>query len=343
MNLQGLQLIYDRKPSFSALLQAQSHDWLTVVSKDSNRLFGFASMSVTPRYWNGELQNICYLGDLRAEYDRSTMKLWRRAYGDLLLMCQGYFRSRPPQKFLTAILKDNKIAQQSLVRQRPGKTFAYDYIKSIQMVNILGSFFPVSHHKGIRWARSNEEESLRSFIETCHRKMNMGYDYSSSEQSEWNYRKANWPDWSIDSFLVMEEEGEIQAVCFPWSPTALKRMRVENCSWGMRWLFKISGLFGCKNPKVGENFTTLYLTHLSFLKTELRNENWYGYEFSKFLLKSKALRKSNLISFCSQTPHKSPSALLVQKTDVDLFFVRSAEESKAVFVDDYIDFEMALV
>lgn len=343
MDLQGLKLIYDRRPYFSSLLKAQSNQWLTILSKREGRSLGFASMSVSPRYFNGKLQNVCYLGDLRTELDSKTLRLWRKSYGDVLELCKGHFSSAPPKKFLTAILKNNQVAKRSLVHSKRKNPVTYDFLKTVQMVNVLGAYMPFKKPDSVRWATKDDRKKIQKFLQNTHEQMQLGYDFSIKDASEWKNREKNWPNWSIEKFLLKEVDGQIVGLCMPWSPTQLKRMRITDCDWKLKTLFSLAKLFGCKNPKVGENFSTLYLTHMSFDRNSSFNEINLGYEFSRFLFKEGALKKYNLISFCSQTPQKSRAGLLTQTTDVDLYFVRPSHEQKSEPINDYIDFEMTLV
>ena len=138
MKLLGLSLAYERSPSFNALLRAQGLAFKTIISRRNGILTGLFSISSSPRYLQGARVQAAYLGDFRIENDLKIAAFWRKQYGQILNLFSQEPSLNQPKIFITAILKDNKLAQKTLVDNPRGQgEFKYHFLRSVDMINIL--------------------------------------------------------------------------------------------------------------------------------------------------------------------------------------------------------------
>ena len=84
MHVGGMELVYEREPSFNELLRIQAPEQMTVVAVEQNEIRGFASFSTGERLIDGKPVRASYAGDMRVRTSRilgaSLATLLRRSF-----------------------------------------------------------------------------------------------------------------------------------------------------------------------------------------------------------------------------------------------------------------------
>ncbi len=334
MKLAGLNLIYQRSPDFTALLRAQSSDYLSIVGRHNQEFLGFASASMSRRYVEDKLLRVGYLGDMRIQSSRLTSRLWRKAYPKLLQHLAADY-------FFTAIVAQNRTAKKNLVNQKRSSGFRYDFLKTVRMINLLARKpWSSGSRLLVRPAVQTDESNIRKLLTRFNKNVFLGYDFSEAEGNEWTHRQLHWPGWRLEDFLVLEKDKRILAVTLPWAPTAIKRMMIDRCPWPFRILNQISKFFGGKAVRAGENLSTLYLTHLAWDDSLTSREG--AEAFAHWLFKNR--HNHHIISYAEQKHRqKSSGAFVSFEFEIDLFSVRLESQPPRQPVDGLVGFEMGIV
>ncbi len=350
MHLLGLKLIYQRTPSFCALLKAQGIKYQTIVSKRKNLITGLFSISTAPRYFSGESKSVAYLGDFRIEKDRKIAHFWRQHYAIALELFSLSPELNQPQIFLTAILQNNISAKKSLVEnpKRP-RSFQYHFLRSVQMVNVVSkriARFGKSKNS-VRYARSDEELRIRDFISLEERKKHLGFDFESNNFELWNHRKNTFPAFEVTRFVIVEDsQQKLLAVTLPWSPDSIKRMILKDLNKPLKFFLSLLSVFGVRVPKQNESLKTLYLTHLNLIDS-VNPKNTIS-EILDWLGDQQSTNGYHMISFANWW-NVSWKRYLHYSIEVNLFEVTSGlQTAKSIgngenLVSKPFGFEMALV
>ena len=351
MRLLGLSLAYERSPSFNALLRAQGLAFKTIISKRKSALTGLFSISSSPRYLAKSPIQVAYLGDFRIENDLKIAAFWRKNYGRAL----DLFRREPslnqPHIFVTAILKENKLAQKTLVDNPRGQgEFKYHFIRSVEMINILSGPILGKRRRNVkysvRFVKPQEEQKLIDFIDRCEKVKCLGFDFKGNGSELWQQRTKFFPQFSITRFLVVENrQGDWIGVTLPSSPDDLKRMRLQALSWPIKFFFTTLKILGIRLPAAGEAINTLYLTHFNVQSGADAKE--VAETILHFVRKNGISKSYHMISFANWWNH-SWSEYLTYSTAINLYEVTSAShEPKLAFENDLtaqpLGFEMVLV
>ncbi len=345
MKLPGMNLVYDRSPKFRSLLDCQSDQWLTLMGRVDGRALGFASLSWGPRYVNGEIKNVSYLGDLRVLPVKEASSIWKNFYPILL----DYSRENLKIDYhLTAILADNKFAIKALVAENPKRKFKYHPLNSTTMINVLGTKPFMLSKSALKVERISVKDAVKEglidFMDREEKKKLFGYDF---KHSEWKRRLKSWPLIENFEFFVIRDRNGIRGLSLPWSISPIKRMRVEKMKNALKVLFKGLSLLGLTLPKDGESLKIPYLTHLTFHPEAKNSER--AEMVSAFIQETKKLpwaKGAHFISFddswnlCSE---KFLTPYILQKTQVNLYAVTSVNETIPLeFAGVTLGFEMVL-
>ena len=342
MKLPGFDLIYDRRPDFTALLMLQAPKHQTYVGISSEKLVACFSLSWGPRYIQGEQKTVSYISDFRASGDRSIALMWRKFYPEFIRtsLNEGI------DQHTTAILADNQIALNNLLHPHRDLGFKYDYLKKLTMVNVFAKkpWRKKSSPFSVRFAKPDEEADLIDFLDSESRKSLFGYCYKNFE---WDFRRAHWPNFSTEKFLVVKNKADrLIACCLPWAPTTVKKMRVRNLGLPVRMLLFILKTFGLKLPAEAECLKTMYLTNLQ-ISTETSREQraLILQSFLEFTLEQHR-DKFHMLSWADEENLHGESAFqrfFQQTTEVLLYRVRPSEHPATPPIEAKICFEMALV
>ena len=105
MRISGIELLYDRRPSFQKLLRCQSSTYMTIIAWLNKKTAGLFSLSSQKKWINGKKVSCGYIGDFRTDGSKEVAKFWRKNYGELLKVISSDIELGRPQYYLTAILK----------------------------------------------------------------------------------------------------------------------------------------------------------------------------------------------------------------------------------------------
>lgn len=344
MKLPGLNLIYDRSPDLTTLLDCQAPHHLTIVGEEDQRLLGLASLSWGKRYVFGEKQTASYLGDLRTVRDRKAGLIWKGFFTKFL----DGIKQSGIQHVVSGVLADNAFAMKSLV-ERDDNEFKYHYLQQLMMVNFLGQK-PLQSKKNaykvnMTPVQSAQAERLVSFMDQREKEKMFGYCLTDGE---WQRRLEIWPDFNLAKIYSIETEKGIRATCIPWSVNKAKRMKAQDIRWwfslSMNWL----KVFGIKIPKENEALDIAYLTHLNFAPDASVDEKAILLDaMIQEMRKEKWIKNSSFISYADQNNLYQQDLFkkyALQTTKVNLYLVTKRDETiSSNFLNQDVSFEMALV
>ncbi|CAN5435822.1 hypothetical protein BH10BDE1_BH10BDE1_05530 [soil metagenome] len=248
----GMELLYDRTPDFFSVLRARGNASAVITARQgsSRDLWGLGSVSVREGYFNGAEARVAYLGDLRMLLSRSTARVWRQLYNQLL---QDIANELGVASFLTAIVGDNTGALRSLVSRRNNE-FTYEPLGRLRLLGILGRFSLLANgrrkldEKRILLGADAEPEFARFYSSRA-----CGMRHGWKEVP-----KAGLP------IVLKNRHGETKIVARLVSPDAMKRMRIQSVEWKTRLLFQSLRATGVHPVAAGSSITTTYLSWVCF-------------------------------------------------------------------------------
>ncbi|MEQ1877239.1 MAG: hypothetical protein ABL958_11370, partial [Bdellovibrionia bacterium] len=306
---QTLKLRYIRSPDFFRFLKYRAPVNYVFAGRTTSRsISGIAAYSFNRAYINGAEETICYLGDLRAEFNRETAVSWRDLYGEILLNARNLPGLGGCRYFFTAIIDDNQTARRTLV-DRSNNPFVYRELCKYKMVNIVrrkpwaGIPSPPAPYSGrgrrstknawgVRRAEPLDLEQLTAFLAREARLRQFGPAFTS----ELPRRLSEWNAFSLGSFFIHENaEGQIDGCVAPWSPAPAKKIIVEEIPPSMRAFRAAMGLFGRGVPGPGEELEISYLTH--FQISSSMDEGGRGKIFEE-LLSAAYRERPGILGYC---------------------------------------------
>lgn len=272
MKAAGVELVYDRSPKFTSILQHQSDHYKTIVLEHENSLASFFSYSWGPRYVYDQVKTVGYIGDFRVQNPRQAARVWRDFYGRFLDFLSQ--QENGIDYFFTGILDSNTEAMNNLVIRGGKNGFYYHYINSQVMVNLLARKVWAARSKSpyvVTPLQKHEFDIAQEMLDEDQQRKLFGYPFRG-DLSEWERRQRVWRGWSQKNFLAIRINGELKAICLPWSPTAAKRMLIRNTPLTMKWALQSLHFAGAHVPQPNQQIETLYLTHLGFAYGVLADE-----------------------------------------------------------------------
>ncbi len=256
ISLSGLDVVYDRSPDFFALLKARGSASAAITARltepygSSRDLLGLGSISVREGFYNQTAVRVAQLGDLRVLLSRSTARVWRQLYNQLLKDVSGELGV---ESFLTAIVGDNTAALRSLVTRRRSD-FLYEPLGRLRLLGIFG-----------RWSFLGKSQ-----IRFDSRRVAVGA-VAEPEFQEFYVRRATtlrhgWTQIpNVGTAIVLKNQrGEIRAVARLVSPDSMKRLRIQNMNFSTRAVLQALRATGGPELKVGASLSTNYLSWVSF-------------------------------------------------------------------------------
>jgi hypothetical protein len=348
MKLPGLNLIYDRSPTFLSLLKAQAPEFQTFIGRHEGKMLGFASLAWGPRWLKEEKKIVSYIGDLRVVPVKEAKAMWKQFYPALLDCSKEVFGI---DYHLTAVLSDNKFALKSLVEEGRKRSFKYHPLKPTTMVNIL-SKNPLSPYPALRpqehirkiSVMSSEMEKVLTFMDQSERKKIFGH---CLKESEWARRLKTWDGLQESSLYLFENEKGLRATCLPWSANALKRLKVNSMKGWLKAGLVLPRLLGLPFPKNDEALKIVYLTHLYFAEDVTDEER--ALILNQFIQEMRTqdwIKKATFISYADPWGihrHRLMKKFFLQKTPVNLYAVtREGESLSFPYAGEDVGFEMSL-
>lgn len=262
MQGRGLNLAYERSPTFFHFLNYQGDEKFVIVAKNSTgSILLVASITTREGYVKGKKTRIAYLSDLRVDSSKITTKFfyqWKTCMGELIKnmhliekICADYI--------ITAIMADNIGAKRSLVN-RSKNSFEYLKLSNYKMINIFKKFKVTrSSQYEVSWCEGNNNEVL-DFLEKQEKKKDFGYtrEFIVSAVNKWQGVTAS-------KLLVVRKRGEIMAVTFLWNPSPVKKIIIKSLPRSLKKLHFLLSLF-MKTPTENEEFKIEYLNFLNIVK-----------------------------------------------------------------------------
>ena len=252
LRLSGMELLNDRGPDFFSLLRARGNASAVMTARmgNSKDLWGLGSISVREGYFNQAESRVAYLGDLRMLLSRSTGRVWRQLYNQML---QDVSTELGVAGFLTAIVGENKAALRSLVSRRNSE-FVYEPLGSLRILGILGRWALLSNGRRrlddqrIQIGEAAEAEFQRFY---CDRARGMRHGWKEVP-------KAGVP------IVLKNRHGETKVVARLVSPDPMKRLKIQSIDWKTRTLFQALRATGMPAFGEGASLTTTYLSWVCF-------------------------------------------------------------------------------
>lgn len=252
INLSGLELIQDRSPDFFSLLRARGHASASLTARlgASRELWGLGSISVREGFFNRAPARVAYLGDLRMLLSRSTARVWRQLYSQIL---QDVADELKVAGFLTAIVGDNKAALRSLVSRRNSE-FVYEPLGRMRLLGILGRKGWLANGR-----RKLEAERLSVGVEAEAEFRR----FSSLRAREIRHGWVETPTTGVP-IVLRNRHGETKIVARLVSPNPMKRLRVQSVDWRAQAVFQAMCLTGAPAVSAGSGLPTTYLSWVCY-------------------------------------------------------------------------------
>lgn len=334
----GLQ--YLRGPDFFAMMEARSDQGLVLVHEDSHgEIQGVATFSFREGMIRGERKMLAYLGDLRVGLDRSLIRVWKKAYAELLASAHEIPEMAYTSDFLTSVIDDNSVAQRALVSDKRG-LIQYTPLVRYKMVNIFRRFAlsrkRVSSLFHVGRLHKSDLPELCAFFESEHNKNDFGFACG-----ELLRRAKSWPGLLFENAIVVRDlRGKICGFTWLWNTNDIKKTIFHTTSPALKAAGSlISGL-----PRSGQPIHFLYMTALT-VSTEGRAQ-----EEIKSLIVDHAyemFRSSdcNFLSLCEFESDSFGDVLrpyICFRTPMALYSVSSGSRPATAY-SQKIGFEMAVV
>ncbi len=217
MHLPGFDLIYSRQPHFQDLLKCQSEQFETVVAEENNQVIGVTSLSWKKRKLDHQVVTVGYLSDLRMKKTRSASSIWRDFYK--VILSTSFMKERGIDFYLTAILADNLVAIKNLTQSK-NNSFRYHLVDQPVMVNVLAQK-PFSK-MAAELPQKILNDKFEIFLRNCRSELKFSF-----LDSETSFRNSFWPGFADQKALFFQKQDQIRATCCPWSPEAVKQMKVS--------------------------------------------------------------------------------------------------------------------
>jgi len=339
MKIGKLELVYDRRPSFQNLLEAQGSSHITWLMEGQSRILGCGSVSAVDRWYLGKKHRVSYLSDLRISEARAAITTWRKFYPDALAALEEGGLLGKPTYHLTAVLKENLPALRALTGKNKG--VEYHPFREPWMVNIFGRLVLRRPQLQVRAIRASESDRLLHYLKDRACQRAFGYDFPLEQDR----RLKTWPGFDPAQFLVCESGDRWLGVCLPWSPSALKRLVFQSAPWLTQKMFYSLKWLGRKPLEVGAPISTTYLS--SFYWSDGVEGAAVASAFLDWLQRDGVFARTHFLSFCAPDAGWLSSSHLKgyikQLTPTQVFLVAARGQYLDMDRSSVLDFEMALV
>lgn len=256
ISLSGLDVVYDRSPDFFSLLKARGSASAALTARltepygSSRDLLGLGSISVRDGFYNQASVRVAHLGDLRVLLSRSTARVWRQLYNQLL---NDVSSELGVESFLTAIVGDNTAALRSLVTRRRSD-FLYEPLGRLRLLGIFG-----------RWnflAKSQLRFDARRVLVGPEAELDF-QDFYARRAATLRHGWTKIP--AVGTPVVLKNHrGEIRVIARLVCPDPMKRLRIQSMDWSTRAILQALRGTGGPELKVGTSLSTKYLSWVSF-------------------------------------------------------------------------------
>ncbi len=352
MKFAGLTLRYDRGAKFKKLLELQAPRYQTYLAKEQSQIRSMISVSSGPRWLNGKIQEIGFIGDFRIDHSRSSRVVWRTLLDQVVHAfdnkISGHATQQHPKHFFAVVLKGNKDAIRSLVPQRRKNSFELSEVASVDMVNIFLPWRRLSNRTDFEAARATvaDRVELIEFLKHSEQNRQLGYVFDSQEYCEWLHREKRW-NLTYRDFLVLRHKGRIQGCTLPWAPSDdSKYMSFTEAPRMLEFGLKVLNKLGLNVPLRNKPIKTLYMTHLN-IADSIDKASAIS-QFVKFIYSQRMHLGYQMISFPDWWKLNSKAEIfrrtLHQRIEVGIFSVGVAGRQPLSFgPNEKFNFEMAVI
>jgi hypothetical protein len=262
-----ISISFQREPSYFHACQSQAPfvQTCTARDKETGEIIGMGTRAVRAGYFNGVIEPIGYLGDLRLD---------PRYRGGFILMgayryIQELHRDHRTKIYFMALAQGNQRALKTIASGRRGVPDCKDLgMLLTPAINIqskrLRSNSPIEIIRGSR--------SLLREIVAClnrnHRRRQWAPSYTENDFSVDSLKNVWLRDFKIEDFYVARQHGNVVGVLAKWDQSAYKQTVVTNYSGRFRWLVPLfnlaAPLIGCpRYPEAGGSFRYFYASFIA--------------------------------------------------------------------------------
>ena len=262
--MQGaIRLSLQREPNanLAAGIQGRKHVTVFVVNASDSQVLGAGSRSVRSLYVNGEVCQVGYLSQLRAQPGRNGLRRLRAGY-------KAIEQTRTDEDFccdITSITEDNTVALRMLERGLPGLPGYRLLARLTTFVIPTCARIKNSRHK----VESAGFEDLRHIV-SCLQDYLSQYQFSPYWDEHMIKDRNLCNNLSVDDFLIIRDGEKIAASVAVWDQRSFKQVVVNGYSRTLsriRPLLNIP-LFLLGKPRLPAAPSELNLAYLSHLAVE---------------------------------------------------------------------------
>jgi hypothetical protein len=297
-----IALTLEREPSYFDYsgVDGPFHQMIIAGEQCGNKLVGMASRSIGPRYYNGSIQQIGYLGQLRFTLPHRRFFPLQRGFRYLKEL-HGDGRT---SFYLTSIMEDNLTANRVLKSGVNGLPCYKEYCRfNTHTIPTLGNKPSKISLGGIRVEKGSTER-ISEIIDFLHHN-NKRFQFAPVWDAGTLFSPESTPGLSIENFILAIENEKIIGCMALWDQRRFKQAVIRSYSKNLtRWRFMINlaaALRGApKLPAVNSILPHSYLSHIGI--SDLRSEVFT-------LLLNTALQKARLckvplltVGFATQHP-----------------------------------------
>ena len=224
-----------------------------IVIKEDRMIKGFATLSIQNILINGEIQSVCYIGDLCTSPNLSSegKRQWQNAFIDIVKQKDNIQEFCECKYFYALILKDH--AGLDGILERLNRGISVNQENEYKIINIFARKYPILPHPPINLdtATIEELEEVRSYLalQKIHRTKDINVVLDRDIIST-HILKQN-------CYITRDENNQINSVII-CKENDLKRVHIQK----MDSIFKMAGtllpLFGRSKIQEGDTLNNLY-------------------------------------------------------------------------------------
>ncbi len=326
---ESFSLFYDRSPDFFSFLSLQSSDYKVMVLRDNDqKIIGVASIVRRDAYVEGEKIKLGYLSDLRIDIPSDkkealkALVTWKNCFDDVMNNIKT-LEDFHCDYLITAIMKGNEKAKNSLVRQEKGafRYTLYSNYKMVSIIDFLGTS-RISKYK-VKRATLEEKKEVLEFFSTHQKQRNFGYT-----KEQLIYQLENWTNFSIENFFLVKKNDELVGIVSTWNPSLSKSIVVDKAPFFIKFMNSLMSLF-TKTPKVNEKLKIEYLNHFTWNREAGVSTKEMIRDVLYALRKEQTFKKFDFVSFIDFPElnlSKSVRYAIKDITDLELYEVHLKEK-----------------
>lgn len=262
-----LPLRFDRTPDYFALHRCHSDDHRTWLAENAEgAIKGVASLVVREGYLGGCAEPVAYLGDLRIVPDRRLSLAWM---AEVKTRLAEVSRETGVAHAYCCIIRDNRLAAQSLLSRRRSHSLALAHWRGYSNVTVYGKRgWGLSRRANpvrVVQALPCHADALRAFLDRESAQQAFGCVFSEEAFSR---RLQTWPDFGLESFLIaLDARDNVLGCVAPWDAGCIKRIVIEQLPVAYQALRLIANACAplAGRPPIaapGGALKDVYLTHL---------------------------------------------------------------------------------